>query len=747
MTASHDYTVGVRRALATAGLYVAGVAPLVQFAMFHDSTPGYPDRGLVWAAFAVHAVIWGCAVLRWLPAVLMLISWAAIGIVIAVQTASAGIAEPAAPRNIAMTIAATAALLLPLRRAVAATVAVSLASSAALVLAAPQPTMPLWSMAAQIPVYALGVAVASALAFRELQHVARAADEAARARLEVDRTVRRKELAAEASRHRARMMHDTIVNTLGAIANARIAAAAPLVAHRCAEDARMVDVLRRGATPVDPAVRDVFAHAREIDVDLIGENADLLQDRLAADESWRRREIISALKETVTNVAKHAGVAEARIAYEATTFTVTVTDEGAGMGDTEPLARSLSARARDAQSEMGVVSHPGGGTAVRLRIAPLRDTASRVFEDAAARMATAIAAVMLTQFAALSVLTLTFQPDWTVSEAIAPTATWLVIAAVFALILTGAGRSRLLPVRVVVACYLGIVAMAVIYNVTKSPDSVCGLHPQLAWIGDAVATICVVLVLVDGRIRVVLPAVLLTTVGVVLSLLDVHADCRGVTLGLVGTDILVIGAFYILRRRTMALSKIVAAQHADLIRRREEQERLAVEVALSDDGFDTTLEHAKSILRAVAERPDRIHDPRIRAAAGLEEGYLRALIGLTADVGTARTKQRFVGSIDAARAAGVKVAVHAEPGVLNEDSAGFVVTTVGHIIGRCAAGDELSIGVFGPATEPTLIIVAPPHILSGYPDDSEAQTADITVAAELGLVEVRGFGGASCDSG
>jgi hypothetical protein len=113
VTARQGYTMGVNRALATAGLYFAGVAPLVQFAIFHDSTPGYPHRSLVWAAFAVHAVIWSCAVLRRLPAVLVLTSWTAIGVTIAVQTASTGVAEPAAPRNISLTIAATAALLLP----------------------------------------------------------------------------------------------------------------------------------------------------------------------------------------------------------------------------------------------------------------------------------------------------------------------------------------------------------------------------------------------------------------------------------------------------------------------------------------------------------------------------------------------------------------------------------------------------------------------------------------------------------
>ena len=53
------------------------------------------------------------------------------------------------------------------------------------------------------------------------------------------------------------------------------------------------------------------------------------------------------------------------------------------------------------------------------------------------------------------------------------------------------------------------------------------------------------------------------------------------------------------------------------------------------------------------------------------------------------------------------------------------------------AGDEVSIGVFGPAHDATLIFVAPPTALSDYSDATTAQCAHVTVTAELGLVEVR----------
>lgn len=735
--AKRGYDHGVHRALATAGLYFAGVAPAVQFAVFRDSTPEYPHPGVVWSAFAVHAIVWGCAVLRRLPAPMVLVSWSAIGVSVAAQTAAAGVAEPFAPLNISLTIAATSALVLSMRRALTVTVTASVASAAAMVLAAQPAAMTVWSIAVQMPLYAVTVATALALAFRKLRKVACEADDQARARIEIDRTVRRKELAAEASRYRARMMHDTIVNTLGAIANGRIASGDDLVARRCADDARMVDVLRRSAPTINPSVRDVLTHAQEFGVDVTVDNITGLEDRLSVEEPWRRREIIAALNETVTNVAKHAGVSRARMSYDTATFTVTVSDAGVGMADVEPLARSLSLRSRDAQSEVCVTTDPGGGTTVELRIAPLRDPAAGLLASAAAGMATVISAVMLIGFAAMSMATLAFGGDWSVSAVAPPAVMWLVVAAALALILRSAGKSPVLPVSIVACAYLALVVMTVLYNLAGKAPSVCGLRPDLVWVGEAAATICAVMVLVDGRVRVVLPMVLLTVVVVVVTLRTLPVECVSATLGTFATDVLVIGAFYILRRKTWTLSKAVADYHNDQIRAREQQERLAIEEALDNDGFDATLEFSKEILCAVAEQPEHVCDPRTRVAAGLEEGYLRALIGLTTDIVTAGTKQLFVGAIDSARAAGVRISVNAEPGVLDDDSAGFLVTTVRAIIDRCAVGDEVSIGVFGPTMNPAMIIVAPPHSLDGYSFAADTHMAQMTVTAESGLIEAR----------
>ncbi|MGB3484111.1 MAG: hypothetical protein WBB07_18080 [Mycobacterium sp.] len=741
MTTSQSYSAGVRRALSIAGLYFAAVAPAAQFAMFHTSSPAYPHPSLVWSTFGVHAVVWICAALRRIPAPTVLASWAVVGATIGMQMVAAGVAEPVAPRNIALTIAATAALVLPLRAALAASALVSLVTAVALLVTAQTPTETLWGIAVQTPIYAISVAAALGLAFRELRRIAHQADDQARAGLEADRTVQRKALEAEAARRRSRMVHDTIVNTLGAIATARIASSDRLVAQRCAEDVQMTDVLGRSATPLHPSMDAVLAHAGALDVDLESEGLAQLEQHLSSEPSWRRREIVAILRETVTNVAKHAGVTQARLHYDARTYTVTVSDDGTGMTDVASLSGSLKTRADDARARVQITSGPDRGTAVELSIPPLNDSPRGIFEAASARMATSIVAVMLTEFTVIGVVVLAFGGDWSSSAVTPPLLMWLVVAAVLMALLKNAGRARTLPFGVVAATYAAIVVMAIIYYLADDAGGVCGIKPPLAWSGDAVATIGAILVLVDGRARVVLPAVGLSATTVMLALSGTGSDCVGTTMGLFATDLLVIGAFYVLRYQTLRLSKVAAAHYDNQIRRREELERLAAEKALDDDGFAATLEFSRGILQAVAEYPARAHEPRIRDAARLEESYLRALIGLPSEVVAASSKQSFVTAIDAARAAGVGISVHASPGVLDDNSAGLIVSVVHDIITRSRRGDEVSIGVFGSRAEPSVIIVASPHAVTGHLPGQRSD-AEVTVTAELGLVEMRWFDGA-----
>jgi signal transduction histidine kinase len=747
MTAPPGHAASVHRALTTAGLFFAGITPVIQLAAFHSGAQPAP----VWTAFAVHGLVWLGAVGRRLPAATVLASWSLIAVTIAAQLMAAGAAEPVAARNIALTIAATAALLLPLRQALATSAVASLATGATLLACAEDPTLSLCSIALQTPVYCVSVAAALGLAFRELRRVAAQADDQARAQLEADRTTHGKQLALEAARRRARTLHDTVVNTLGTIATGRIVSADALVARRCAEDAHMVDVLRRSASPHRPSVDDVFAHAAAVGVDLrAGEDLPGLERRLDTEQPWRRREVIAILRETVTNIAKHAQVRQAHLTYDAEASSVTISDDGVGMFDSEALAKSLADRSRDARADVQIRSEPGVGTFVRLEIPPLDAPATGIFETASTRMATAISVVMLIEFAVIAALITTFHGDWSASAVLPPLLLWSTAGAVLALLLTHAGRERTLPTWVVFAAYLGLFGMVAIYQFADASGSVCGLKPALAWGGDVLATVGAILILIDGRARVVGPAVGLPAIAVLIMLAGTGSDCVGSTLGLFVTDLLIIGAFYILRHQTLRMSTMAAGHHRDQMSRREELERLAAENALHDDGLTATLEFSRDILQAVAEHPRRAGDPDTRAAAALEEKYLRALIGLTADIATSAIMQQFVEVIDSARTAGVGISVHAAPRVLDDDRTPIVVSTIRHVIENCDAGDEVTIGAFGPEPSPSLMVVAPPHVVTefarGTTGTTSMQPVQVAVTAELGLIEIRWFDGAHSSS-
>ncbi len=744
MTDSHGYAAVVRHALTTAALFFTVVVSAIQFAVFGNAVPPYAAPKLVWTAFGVHAAVWVAAVLRRVPAWSIVLGWAAVAIVLAVQLGIAESQDPIAPRTMSMTIAAAASLLLPLRRALQTTVAVSLACSTALLIPAFPATLAVWGMAVQIPAYSISICAALSLAFRELHRVAATADDEAQARLEVDRAVRHREIAAEAARRRSRMMHDTVVNTLGAIAMARIATAGSLVARRCTDDARITDALHDAATPISPSIADLFAHAAESGVELSADDLTGLQRQLEAEPSWRRREIIATLREVVTNIAKHAGVSCAYVSYSPGTHTVAITDNGAGIADTSALSSSLATRAHDAQIQVSVRSRPGAGTTVTLSCAPLGDAGRNLFAAASARMSRSITAVMLTEFAVVATVTVICSRLWSPLDVAPPLLMWLLVAIILVTIVREAGRGVVLPTGTVAIILSGMAAMSVVYNMSGAGDAACGLQPTLAWSGDAVAAICIVLVLVDGRKRVVLSAMLIPLFGVVMTLRRHLADCGGLTLSLFAADLLVIGACYLLRHQTLRLANTASAHHDERVHRREQQERLAVDEAMNNDGFRSTLEHARHILESVASDPVRARDPLIRATARLEEGYLRALIGLTADIVTAGAKRRFVEMIDVARSAGVGLDVNAAPGILDDDSAELVVMTVRDVLERCSSGDHVSIGVFGRDAEAALILVAPPSALVGYA--GEQRNPCVAVTEELGLVEVRWTVGAHSDS-
>ncbi|MCV7228604.1 hypothetical protein [Mycolicibacterium komossense] len=731
---------GVDRALTNAALFWAAVAPSIQFLLVGANSHDLTRPLAAGVAFAIHAAVWALAALRRVSPPALLATWTLIGVAIAAHATGSTIEILRAALNVGISVSILAGLLLRLQAAVASSLAISLAIATSLYVAVDDLTPYAWSYLVLLPVNCLGTALAAGVAVRELRAVAAEADHRAHARLTADRTLARRQLEAEAGRRRARLLHDTIVNTLGAIATGRIVSADSVVARRCADDIRAVDESRANQHVASASVDDIFAHARAIGVDLTIGNVAGFRRCLADLPGWQRREILSTIRESVTNVAKHAQVAEAAIEYCSATRHVTVTDAGEGMSDIAPLQSAMAVRAEDAGTRTTVASTPGGGTATTIEIPiPRPTTRSDVFQRASFRMAAGIAAVMLTEFGVVMLVTTTLRTGWSVAAFAPPLTVWLIVAIALAVVLRYAGDAAGLPIGAVGGTYVALMGGMVIFGFSHPAQAGCGVHPNLGWGGDAAATICAVLVLLDGRARVVAPALAVIGLGSFIVLYHDAAHCGGSTVALLIADALVVAAFLVLRRQVSRLSDAVATQLDDELHGRAQQDRLLAEIAIRSGSFDSLIDEARALLLRVCTQPELVHDPEIRATAALEECYLRALIGLPYESG--EITEAFVEIINAAKRARVSVEVNLEEGVLDAALAQSVSMAVVGIIAACAPDDRVCLGLFRSSGRGELILVAPPNAIAAGQSviaaSPMAGEADVRLTNSDGLVEIR----------
>ncbi|MFS3126771.1 sensor histidine kinase [Nocardioides sp. Bht2] len=174
----------------------------------------------------------------------------------------------------------------------------------------------------------------------------------------------------------ARVLHDTVINTLGALAMGGAAISdGALVRARCRSDADTVITLHHGvAGPTAPAsLPQALAH-HGLFVERRGLDDAEVAGLLALIDADRARAFISATNELVRNVAKHAGVdrvvVDAR--HRGGRLQLAVLDAGRGFDqdrvELRGLLSSVFARAQEAGIRVSLRSEPGSGTAAVLSV-------------------------------------------------------------------------------------------------------------------------------------------------------------------------------------------------------------------------------------------------------------------------------------------------------------------------------------------------------------------------------------------
>jgi signal transduction histidine kinase len=199
---------------------------------------------------------------------------------------------------------------------------------------------------------------------------AAAADE--RRELEVRRAV------AQSAAEDGRTLHDTLINTLSAIAaGGEFIKDTATVRQRCARDAAALEARLAGSDNDDERALRLTppAHLAEgIPIRRTGLDEDELERYALQLPANTPRALRGAVHELIRNAAKHSGADRIDVHAECdgATLTITVSDDGVGFdGRLLPgrgLAESVVARARGAGVDVGIATGPGTGTAVTLTV-------------------------------------------------------------------------------------------------------------------------------------------------------------------------------------------------------------------------------------------------------------------------------------------------------------------------------------------------------------------------------------------
>ncbi|MGV9709714.1 hypothetical protein ACWDTI_03520 [Gordonia sp. NPDC003424] len=684
-TSRRGYAPRLTVVLCSALFIWSGVMPVAQF-IASLGVPSFAHRELIVWAFGVHAVVWLLAVRRRGPVWTPVATWGLVCLVLAMSSTGPDVAGQRIVLDTSLTVGIAAALVCPRRPAVL--VAAVLSVSAGLLVADSY-------YALLIPVYTICSTLAVAIVTGGLREVAELADRSTVPRRGADAALLARPSSWGLTGVRARLMHDTVINTLGAVARGVIVSDLDAIRRRCVAEFAALDELERLNVPDTTGLDDILAYARALGVDVAVDSPGTIEALLGVQPPWRRREIIGLLVESITNAAKHSGSDSVEVGINAPTGHITIRDRGVGVVDLDRLRATLAWRAADAMITADVDSAAGAGTTVTLIVPPLESIDGQgVLTRAATEMVGRLVPVMLVEFAIVAVVATAFGTGWSLNAVLPAALLWTITATLLTMVTTAGRRGPHLPATVIGVGYLLMLAGVLVAT------SAAVVPPNMAWAGDAAATACIAFIVVDGRARVFLPPVLAGVAAVCWAMIT-GADPGGSTIAVLIADVAIVTVFVIVRRGLVAMAIEIERRHRIELRRREEKERRASRLHTVDG--ESVLARARMLLGELARHPERIVDPRIRDGAGVEEGCLRAMIAIWE-----HEDHEWTRIITAARMAGVVLDLHfftADHPVPRNTSPSRI-EAVAAAIARCRPGESVSVSVFAIGPDMRVDVVA-----------------------------------------
>lgn len=519
------------------------------------------------------------------------------------------------------------------RRGLAAVVAVALAGGLAVA----------WG--SQVSVVLLSGIVAQALVggicmwagMLTLRQAAAMRDRAAGELLAARAEAAAEQARADEQRQVARVLHDTVVNTLGAI-RALPQRDQGRLRVRCAEDLAALDaqVDRVADTAIlDPAdlLAGLASRASSLGLDLTVAAPDGAGPPLAPEVG---RALDGALREALVNTAKHAGRREAtlRWRWDGRTGEVELADRGPGLAGHELTgggAESILARCAEAGIE--VRAYDRAGTVIELlwragaSSLPSREQ-PRSAPDAILGLAAARVGLALSGFGAYSTLVTPAGPGrWGSAAAVGLTG-----AAVAWAVAAYRGRARTsLPL----VAYAAVVVLATVLPAAGLAG--CARIGWYWWGPLAGLSLLITIALIDGRVRAVvvgLVAYLCAFGGIFSTTPGLSAACSSETLSIIVLDVGIVLAVIALRRALLVSSRAAESlwEQAEAANLEVAREQARAQVRRRE--LDRARAACRPLLAGIAAGSVDPADPGVRRAAGRAEAALRAVIALPADLGS-----------------------------------------------------------------------------------------------------------------
>ncbi|MFT3874223.1 MAG: hypothetical protein QM714_16530 [Nocardioides sp.] len=721
------YRQGVEQVLRRAVLIWAAVVGPVEVGSAARAVDGYHAAWLLFAAFGLHGVVWILTAVRRWPAWPVVCSWAGFVIV-----HHALVAEPALPNVyrtavlMSLGLAVVVGLALPWRAAVRATVALAAGLP---ILLAWRAGISIWSAPiGQLVVASLAFGFGFAIAARALRTAAARADDATGSRLASAAIAEDDERRLAETRGRLRLLHDTAVNTLAAIASARVVSDAEVVTRRALADVAVLDALLDDDGAAEGGLTDLVDHAARLGLTVAGD-LDPVRTVLDNHDPTRRAAVLEVLREAITNVEKHTRGKVVTLGAEPAEQRIWVSDDGVWPADA-PAPGRVAARLRERTGAAGLTVTVATGARTEVSVHPTllvdNDQADHdrdVFEPSARWMAAAIGGVMVVNLAIQTLLAATVDPS------AQPLLAWVLVAGAAALMLVSHRRGRRLPVPTVL---VGYVAMLAALAWASPWGATCPVDGVATWGPEGAATIAVMFVILDGRWRVVAPAL-----AFIVLCIDVIAVLRGDGLfacagapfaGIIQASCLVL-AMMLLRRQMERLSRIVAEETEETIRLAGWRDSRVDQEALRRAGLQSVLASAREVLLEVAAAPESRHESEVRERAAREESYLRVLIGLSSPSTAVLT--HVVVMIELARRRSVVVTLLSQVPELTEEQAVVVFEAVEGLISGLRPGDSVSFSVHEDQGRPALVLACPASAVAGL-----ATGATVVVDGDLAVVEM-----------